>query len=141
MRAYVSPNPGTGLPQYSHPAYARRFARATSAQYARSRGHRWHLTTRSFKTASVNILPPCYAARVCETKLDASAIRNRDAQTLNNGSKLHPITPRLRIFSSHLRTIRGRLRSISKPPPPPKVAPNLSQSHAIVIKQCLFLLK
>ena len=39
-RARGSPNDGTGLPQYSHSRYARRFFSATVAQCSRSRAHR-----------------------------------------------------------------------------------------------------
>ncbi len=43
-RARGSPNPGTGLPQYSQSRKARFFSRATRLQYARSRGQRAHDT-------------------------------------------------------------------------------------------------
>jgi len=43
-RAPGSPNEGTGLPQYSHSAYARRFTFATSAQCARSLAQSSHAT-------------------------------------------------------------------------------------------------
>jgi len=44
-RAWWSPNPGTGLPQYSQSRYALRRFRATSSRQATSRGHLRHWIT------------------------------------------------------------------------------------------------
>lgn len=51
-RAFGSPNEGTGFPQYSHSAYARRRVRAISAQYVRNREQRSHALTRELKPSS-----------------------------------------------------------------------------------------
>src|SRR5690242_8347138 len=51
-RAWSSPNPGTGLPQYSHSRYARRLSRATFSRYFTRRGHLRQATISSFRTLS-----------------------------------------------------------------------------------------
>src|SRR5580692_10617999 len=59
-RASGSPNPGTGLPQYSQSRYARRFSRATCSRYSTSRGHRVHATTSLFRIVShVGMIREC----------------------------------------------------------------------------------
>src|SRR6266568_2157078 len=50
--AFESPKPGTGLPQYSHSRYARRFSRATLSRNFTRRGHLRQETISSFKTRS-----------------------------------------------------------------------------------------
>src|ERR1700751_5935208 len=50
--AWPSPNPGTGLPQYSQSRYARRFLRATFSRYFTRRGHLRHATISSLRTRS-----------------------------------------------------------------------------------------
>jgi len=42
-RAFGSPHPGTGLPQYSSPRYIRRFSNATFSRNSTSRGHFVHV--------------------------------------------------------------------------------------------------
>src|ERR1700681_4422566 len=51
-RAWGSPKPATGLPQYSQPRYARRLTRATSSRYATNRGQRVHASTSRLRTVS-----------------------------------------------------------------------------------------
>src|SRR4030095_6327188 len=46
-RARGSPKPGTGRPQYTSSRKARRFSRATRAQYSRKRTERSHATIES----------------------------------------------------------------------------------------------
>src|SRR6185369_473432 len=59
--AFGSPNPGTGLAQYSHSMYARRFSFPIRARYSTSRSQRPQATTSSFNTDKSDFFIDCFA--------------------------------------------------------------------------------
>jgi hypothetical protein len=63
-RASGSPNPGTGLPQYSSERKARRFSHATRSRHSTRRGHRRQRTIRTSRSRSISAADPDWSIGV-----------------------------------------------------------------------------